>query len=117
MRLRLVYQGNFTKNEATLFEEAMKENKGVHLGPDDCVLLVSRSGKILKFVFRPEETSYVRFNGKNGKMTTVLESETYRITGPGRWNPLLLANYAKEVDIDLENVKKFEQHYKALLTA
>jgi len=113
MRLKLVYQGNFCKNERTLFEEALKQND-VQLGPDDCVLLVSKGGKLLKFVRRSREISYVNGSGKNGHSTTILASDTYRITGYGKWSPLMLSNYAAEVGVELEGIKKFEAHYKVL---
>jgi hypothetical protein len=115
MKLRLVYRGDFRKNEMTLFAEAMKANKELQLGPEDCVLLVSASEKMLKFVFRPHQIGYVDRGGKNGTETTILESETFRITGGGRWNPLMLGNYAAQLDIEIEGIKKFESYYKARL--
>lgn len=114
LKLKLVYQGSFSKNEVTLFEEAMKANKGIELGPSDGVLLVSRSGKMLKFVRRAQEVGYMNASGQNGRKTTVVFSETYRITGGGKWSPYMLANYAEELGLTLEGIKRFEQHVKAL---
>ena len=32
----------------------------------------------------------------------------------GKWNPLMLANYANRAGIVLEGVKRFEEHYREL---
>jgi hypothetical protein len=114
MRIRYIFRGSFQKNEVTLFHEAMTEAGELTLGHDDCILLVSQSEKLLKFVWRQITTSRKNVDGTNGKLSTVVSSQLYRIVDGGTWNPLMLANYAEQVGIQLEGLKKFEQYYRAL---
>lgn len=115
MRLKLIHKADFRKNEHTLFMEALKENPELILNANECILLLSTNRKQLKFVFRPKEISYVNAEAKNGTKTNVLASELYRITEAGCWNPLMLANYAENVGIELEGLAKFASYYKHLL--
>jgi hypothetical protein len=119
MRLRLIYEANFQKTEVTLLTEALEES-GLELKRGDCVLLVSMSKKILKFVFGVRDLGEMM--GSNGKVyadrhTKVCESKTYRITQGGTFNPMMLQNYANELGIELAHIKRYEEHLKAELRA
>lgn len=96
-----------------MFVEAMKKHKGLTLSSDDCVLFVSGSGKILRFVYGFTEQSVVNAAQRyTGDQTQILESSVYRIVGAGRWNPLMLKNYADDCGLELVGLKRFEEHYK-----
>jgi hypothetical protein len=110
MRLRYIYRGDFRKSEHTLFNLVSAEVKDLKLNEGDCVLLLSHSGKLLKFVYGMKEL-------QNGEKTVkILPSQTYRITSGGTWNPLMLKNYASAVGIELQGLKRFEDHYRSLAT-
>lgn len=119
LRLKLVRTADFRKNEETLLAEVQAEAENMRFGPRDCVLLVSTSGKIIKFVFGFLEHSMVNAAGREiaSRKTRVLPSRTYRITDGGIWNPYMLANYAAEIGISLPQLKKFEAHLRAELAA
>lgn len=118
MRLRLVVEADFRKNEATLLDELLVKTKDLELRKHDCVLLLSISGKMMKFVFGFQEFDLVGANGvSRQRLTRVLRSMTYRICSGGTWNPYMLKNYAAELGIDLAHIKRFEQYYKGLTDA
>lgn len=108
MKLKYIYRGDFRKNEVTLLEEARKEAGSLRLTRDDCLLVVSYSRKLLRFIFGFEELS----SGK--KTVEVLPSKTHRIIRGGAWNPLMLQDYAEAVGIQLDHLKKFKDHYKRI---
>lgn len=116
MRLRLIYRGDFRKSEETLFNEVMQKHKGLKLGPEDCVLLMSGNGKILKFVygFTEQEVFSEKKEDFTGRKTKILESTVYRISGAGGWNPTMLANYAEQAGVPLHGLKRFQDYYKEL---
>ena len=113
MRLRLVYRGDFRKSEETLYAEALKKHPELNLRNGDCILLVSSNGKLLKFVYGFTEHDLVFYQSEKvwGK-TKILESVTYRISGSGSWNPLMLQNYANHLGLELAGLKRFEEYYK-----
>ena len=45
----------------------------------------------------------------------VLRSTRFRVSRGGHWNPLMLANYAKSVDIPLTGLSTYEEHVKKYL--
>ena len=114
MKLRYIHHSDFRKSEVTLYEEAKKASGGLDLGWDDCVLLVSGNGKILRFVYQPSDQPTQMKSPRGAKKTKVVQSETYRIVGGGTWNPLMLANYANDCGVELEGIRKFETYFKEL---
>jgi len=115
VKLRYVYRGNFRKNSVTLLKEALKEADNMKLGKNDCVLAVSISGKILRFMGAPQ-TLHRGGSDDATYVTEVQQSLDYRVTGDGVWNPLMLQNYAAELGMELEGLKRFEDHYKEMMS-
>lgn len=112
MRLRYVETVHFGKSELTNFLEIIKRRPEfakadgkAALRPDDVVLLVSKQGNQLVFLH-----GFDAFQEKK-----VLRSVRLRIAGGGRWNPLMLADYAKQVGIHLTGLDTYEAHVKKLL--
>jgi hypothetical protein len=104
VKLRLVYQADFRKNEATNYTTACKEHQLQPTGTD-VVMLVSKSWNQIIFVWRPEEiTGPIR-------TCSVLSSRRLRLRG-GTWNPIMLADYASNVGLVLQGLKLFEQTYR-----
>lgn len=111
MRLRYVETVHFGKSELTNFldlvrrrPEFMQAKSKARLGSDDVVLFVSRIGNQLMFLH-----GFDAF-----QETQVLRSLRLRINS-GRWNPLMLVNYAKAVGLDIQGLKAYEDHVKKLL--
>jgi hypothetical protein len=108
LKLRLVYKTDFRKNESTNYEAAVKEHE-LTLRGDDVVLLVSKAWNQLIFVWRPTE-----MEGARGPIR-VVSSRRLRLQG-GSWNPLMLANYAGSVGLELNGLKLFESRYQERAT-
>lgn len=105
LRLRQIFQdADFRQNELTLWRH-YKKKCAFEPKAGDAVLLVSRSGNQLLFVLNYSE-------GVAQKSTRErIESLRFRLSG-GYWNPLMIANYAAEVGIELEGIKRFEEAFK-----
>lgn len=101
MKLRYVETVDFRKSELTCWLEIAKQRPGLarRLKADDVVTLASMTGDQLVFLHG--------FSEVDGKQ--VLRSTRLRLRG-GRWNPLMLANYAKDAGISLSGLKTYEQH-------
>ena len=100
MRLRFVKRCSFRKSELTNFQEmAVTERSQLKTG--DCVMLLSLSENQLVFVY-----GFTDF-GRG----TVLRSERLRLSA-GTWDPLMLAEYAAKAGIELDGLKRFEEHYR-----
>lgn len=112
LRLRFIMQVSFGKSERTNFIEFKRKNPAVAkmLGPQDVVAFVSKSGDQIRFVYGFDELYH------EGKKFEVLVSANYRISG-GQWNPLMLANYAAEMGLDLRGIKRFEDYYRKLMAS
>jgi hypothetical protein len=112
LRLRYIHHASFAKNEATLFEEVRAIVARLALMDDDCILLVSLGGKVIRFVFDLEDGMNVDRSGNVRGRTKVLKSLSYRIVGRGTFNPLMIANYAAEVGVELAGLKRLEEHLR-----
>jgi len=114
MRLKYIAQVDFRKSEATNFLEhhVVKRGKKIEkrpaLKPGEVACLVASSGKQVVFVYNPERVSE---DDEGGDECSVLHSERLRLTAGGRWNPLMLGNYAIQVGIQLEGIRLFEHYY------
>jgi hypothetical protein len=109
LRLRLIRTVTFARSEATNYDTYKGELRGVKLGREDVVLFMSLTQNQVAFVYAPHsiETS-------PGRFTEVLRSARFRLRGRAGWNPLMIANYASEVGIKLDGLKRFEEHYDKL---
>lgn len=114
VRLRHIVRTDFRKSEETMLNEVIKEVKNLKLGQNDCVAMLSGNGKLLRFVFGFLEHEMVDARGNTvaAKLQRILPSRTYRITQHGFFNPLMLANYAEALGIELADIKRFESYVK-----
>lgn len=108
MRLKEIVSADFRKNEATLFEEHNTKKKW-NLRGGEVVCFLSLNRDQIAFVFAPRDEGV----NKAGNARTVFYSQRLRIRG-GRWDPLMLQNYAMDAGIELDGIKRFEEHYKEL---
>ena len=111
MRIRLkgIQQDvDFRQSELTNYE-AFRKSKRFSGDPKkgEAYLFVSTSGNQLVWVLKYEADVTV-FRTQRRR----IESLRFRISG-GHWNPMMLANYADEVGIELVGIKRFEEIYEA----
>lgn len=119
LRLRKIVQTSFNKSEMTNFDETYFKSAANRklideLGKDDCICLLSVGQDNLIFV-----KGYVAAYERNsGRSWMVLGSRRVRIRrGKGlsdQFEPLMLANYAKTVGIELIGLPLFEEYLKHL---
>jgi hypothetical protein len=116
MRLRFVQTCHFGKSELTNFLAVLAKHPEFanaasphRLKRSDVVLLVSKLGNQLVFVHGFDVLWHTKKEWK------VLRSVRFRISGGAHWNPLMLADYAKSVDIELTGLASYEEHVKKLL--
>lgn len=114
VRLRHIMRGDFRKSEETLTNEVMKEVRELKLGKSDAICMLSSNGKIMRFVFGFLEDDMIDAKGNTvqDRRTKILPSRQYRITQHGTFNPLMLANYAEAMGIELAEIKRFESYVK-----
>lgn len=114
LRLRLIALVDFRKSELTNFNEV---SAPAHIrATNDCVMLVNKQGTQLVFVYGFSNVTDSREPAEGAQTHQVLHSERLRLTS-GRWNPLMLANYAQRAGIELEGIRRFEEHYRQALAA
>lgn len=98
MRLAKIIQADFRKSELTnLLAQHSKPMNG------ELMLFVNHGGNQLLFVH-----SLLTIDGRE-----VVRSERLRLRR-GTWNPLMLVNYAAEVGLHIDGLKRFESYYKKL---
>lgn len=108
MRLKEIIEANFRCSELTMYTEWSKGKDT--LGANELLLFVSKRGDQLVFVSRFLE---VRTGNEGSPTKKVLASRRLRVPG-GRWNPLMLVNYAEEAGVKIEGLRRFEDFYKNL---
>lgn len=119
-RLRAIIPVSFGRSEETNFDSLYWEKKYHQLlkkmDPEDVICLASIGQNQLVFVH-----GYMQGKTKGKKPWMLLFSMRMRIKrGPGlsdTFEPLMLANYARQVGIELIGLKLFEEHYKHLLAS
>lgn len=102
MRLIAIQRAHFGRSEHTNFITVRRLLK-LSLKKNEVICLVSRSGDQLIFVYGIEQSV---------GMPPVLRSVRLRLTTGAKWNPMMLANYARAVGLTLDGVKFFEDFYK-----
>ena len=104
MRIRYVkLEVDFRKSEETNWAEYRQANPHAKLGPDDIAVFVSKRENLIRFILGTK----VAVDGR-GTEREVLDSRTLRIKN-GSWDACLLADYAKEKGINLDNAALFER--------
>ncbi len=96
--LKEVVTANFSKSEATLWDEWKKGNRDTKLRKNQCVLFVSKTMRQLLYIVRVRDVGG----------TVVLDSRRWRILS-GEWNPQMMQNYAHDVGLHFEGFKRFEE--------
>ena len=117
MRLKYIAQADFRKSENTNFLEhhvvkrGKKIEKRIALKPGEVACLIASSGNQIVFIYNPDRVT----DDDSEDERPVLHSERLRLTGGGRWNPMMLGNYAAQVGIQLEGIRLFQQHFDEMM--
>jgi hypothetical protein len=114
MRLRRVIGPvDFRKSEHTNYLEWAKERDNrdlaAQLGQHDVIALISTGRTQIVFVH-----GFDQLKNEDGAVRHVLHSQRLRITD-GRWDPYMIANYARSVGITLTGLRYFEEHFGYLI--
>lgn len=122
MRLRYVETVSFARSELTNFLDIIRRRPeftrgNAALGKDDVIVLVSLQGNQLIFVAGFHVIEYSVRPGIKERDVNVLRSTRLRLPNGARWNPMMLADYAKEVGIELKGLKLYEEYIKKKLRA
>lgn len=114
LRLKWVGTLDFRHTDANQLDEIIKA-VGTKLGKSDCAIIVSKLGKVLRFIFGAIEHDMVNVGGRyiQGRKTRVVASRTYRIVEGGVFSPYMLQNYANDLGFELAHLKRLEAHLKA----
>jgi hypothetical protein len=110
MRLRQIVEVDGRRTALTNFQRWLDENKAtawcVFQNVTNPVLLfINKSRTVLQFVGGCHSIS------TGHRVLAVAELRLDH----GTWNPLMLADYAKECGIELVGIKSFKEHYEAAL--
>lgn len=108
LRLKRIEQDvDFRKNELTTYRLFKEKNKNYpDPMPGEAYLFVSKSGNQLMFVLNYKKDIKLHKSKRD-----IIESLRLRLSG-GRWNPLMLANYAEEVGVKLLGIRKYEEIFE-----
>lgn len=112
MRLKHVEKVSFRASEQTNWLAFSKTHRDIALSlrKDDVVCFLSQTENQLVFIH-----GFDAWEDETGRVVQVLSTRRLRINT--RWNPLMLANYAAQVGLELEGLKRFEEFYKSLKEA
>lgn len=118
LRLKLVEHMNFTRSEQTNLDMLAKRLADLNMTRSDVVCLVSKDDRQYVFAWLPRVVDFAAYDRRlprerhNGKLrkATVMAYVTVkmRITH-GTWDILMLQNYANDVGIELDGIKRFEE--------
>ena len=106
VRLKAVcFDVDFRYNEFGIYEGFRKSKSFPgDLGKNEVFLFVSRTGNQLLWVLNLTSLDAV------GSQQSMIDTRRWRLSG-SYWNPMMLANYAADVGLDLVGIKRFEELY------
>jgi hypothetical protein len=109
MKLKAIcFDVDFRKSEATNYQTYMKNPKFPGEPENgETILFVSKSGNQLVWLLNLG----FELVGKVGQECQVTDSRKWRLHG-GTWNPHMLSEYARMVNIELMGIKTFAQQYE-----
>jgi hypothetical protein len=102
-RLRHVATADFRKSERTNFNELPRSIRGLLVSPNDVICFHSNSGNQVVFVYHPETV-----NRSDGTELEVVASVRLRLPVNRRWDPMMIADYAADVGLELVGLKKLK---------
>lgn len=114
LRLKWVGTLDFRFSDSSQLDEVIK-HVGTKLGRNECAIIISKQGKVLRFIFGAIEHDMMTVSGRlvADRKTRVVASRTYRIVEGGVFNPYMLQNYANDLGFELAHLRRLEAHLKA----
>lgn len=106
LRLKFIAEADFRKSEATIWQEKAAAGELPPLRPGEVVCFISTNRRQIVFVQAPRE-----WHTASSLDCQVFASRRLRLTRGG-WNPLMLKNYAEEVGLVLDGLRRFEEHFR-----
>ena len=112
IKLRAVrFDVDFRLRDLRSYDEFRNSNKFPgELRRNEAYLFVSRSGDQLLWVLNVSQVEVSRPNRLGQYQRRIIDTRRWRIEG-GTWNPMMLQNYANEVDLDLVGFRRYEDQY------
>ena len=106
LRLLAVFQDvDFRINELNNYESIRrKKHWQGDPKPGQGYLIISRSQDQLLWVL-----GYSKGETTRGTPRHIIQTMRLRVRG-GRWNPLMLQNYANDVGLELVGIRRYEEH-------
>lgn len=99
MKLKHVEKMAFSQGEHTMYKKLCDTYPHLSvLSKNDVILVISLTGNQLVFIH-----GFTSVDGLNA-----LHSERLRLPNHRPWNPTMLVNYAEQVGITLEGLRRFE---------
>jgi hypothetical protein len=112
MRLVHVAEVHFGKKPPAHYDELMRKRKDLGgLKNDECILLRSKTGNQLVFIWRDLR---LPVDGNRNEARLALQWTQLYLRN-GIFNPYMIVDYAKQVGLHIDNLYSFEQHLDRLL--
>jgi len=112
IRLKAIKFGaDFRCSELTNYDKFRKSSRYPgDLVSGEAFLFISKSGNQMIWVLHVGNMKFLKHNG--AVIKRIIDSRKWRIQGGSAWNPMMLADYAEEVGLELVGIKKFAQLYE-----
>lgn len=109
IRVRYVAQADFRRSELTNFYDpaVVPVDLRNRLRAGDAVCLHSGGGDQVVFVFKPATVTRV-----DGEEVEVVPSAKLRLPRNRRWDPLMIATYARDAGLEAAGLRKLEERLK-----
>lgn len=103
LNLRFVATVDFRHGVPFHYDELRKKKLMREISEDECVLLISQTGRQLAFVFAETE-----IRSRSGDPVKAISHHRVQLAKHTPWNPTMLSEYADRAGIELLGVKRFE---------
>lgn len=103
LNLRMVATVDFRHGVPFHYDELRKKKLMRDISEDECVLLISQTGRQLAFVFAECE-----IRSRSGEPVKAISHHRVQLAKHTPWNPTMLTEYAERAGIELLGVKRFE---------
>lgn len=107
LSLRMIATVDFRIGVPGHYDALKKKRLLRDISDDETVLLVSQTGRQLAFVFHE-----VQLNSRSGEPVKAIAHYRIQLDRHTPWSPLMLSEYAAQAGIELQHVKRFEDHLR-----
>jgi hypothetical protein len=107
LSLRMIASVDFRQGVPTHYAELKRRKLTNDIDDDETILLVSQTGLQLAFVFNE-----IQIHARSGDPVRAIAHFRIQLDRCTPWNPIMLSEYAKQAGIELQHVKRFEDHLR-----